>query len=268
MPALDEKTGLKECSKCHIEKSAQSFSKDAKRKDGLNPWCRDCKNFCRRERNRKRNPPAFDSDSNTKKCSKCGERKDVANFTKRSASKDGLHYWCKSCVKFFSDVEWLEGRLESQKKYAEKNRDRIDARRKAYQQTEEYKELQKTYYTKDPERYRGYTNKRRIIKEQACVEGEPTPTTSGLRFRDGDCCYYCKDVLDFEVQVGRKFSNSAATVEHLIPLFKGGKHTYENTVLSCRKCNSQKGAKTEEEYYEYLKNIEKNEKIIEYTDLN
>ena len=268
MPLLDETTGLKECSKCKESKYPDRFSKAPERKDGLNPWCKDCKNRRKRERNRERNPPLFNAETNTKKCSKCGEQKDVSNFTKRSSSKDGFHYWCRSCVKFFSDVEWLEGRRESQKKYTERNKDKIATRRKAYQQTDAYKELQKTYYAKDPERYRGYTNKRRILKGQACVEGEPTPTIEGLRTRDGDYCYYCSSLLDFEVQVNRKFSNSAATVEHLTPIFREGTHTYDNTVLACRKCNSQKGAKTEEEYYEYLKNIEKHEKIIEYTDLD
>ena len=33
----------------------------------------------------------------TKKCSKCKEVKPVAEYYKRSASKDGLFYQCKTC---------------------------------------------------------------------------------------------------------------------------------------------------------------------------
>jgi len=33
----------------------------------------------------------------TKKCSKCGEVKAVAGFSKNKVNKDGLCYWCKKC---------------------------------------------------------------------------------------------------------------------------------------------------------------------------
>lgn len=35
--------------------------------------------------------------TNTKPCKKCGETKDLSEFSKCKASKDGLQYWCKPC---------------------------------------------------------------------------------------------------------------------------------------------------------------------------
>ncbi len=36
-----------------------------------------------------------------KSCSKCGVKKSLDEFYKRSSSRDGLHPWCKGCVAFY-----------------------------------------------------------------------------------------------------------------------------------------------------------------------
>ena len=60
--------------------------------------------------------------------------------------------------------------------------------------------------------------------------------------------------MDFKKGVGRKFNNDMATIEHLIPLARGGEHTFENTVLACRFCNISRGAKSQEEFEKSLFN--------------
>ena len=59
---------------------------------------------------------------------------------------------------------------------------------------------------------------------------------------EGNICYYC----GCEIK-GKK------TIDHKIPVVKGGTNGNENLVLSCVHCNTQKGSKTEEEYREWLK---------------
>ena len=47
-------------------------------------------------------------------------------------------------------------------------------------------------------------------------------------------CIYC----------GRKFGEDLPpTLDHIIPLSKGGEHTRENAQMLCRSCNSKKSAK-------------------------
>ena len=75
-----------------------------------------------------------------------------------------------------------------------------------------------------------------------------------LKKKFGTKCYYCEKDMDFSVGAGRKFNRDMATIEHLIPLARGGEHTFENTVLACRHCNISKNAKSEEEF-EIYKNI-------------
>ena len=52
--------------------------------------------------------------------------------------------------------------------------------------------------------------------------------------RDGGTCQYCGDPVE------RKTS----TLDHVHPISKGGKTTWENTVTACAPCNSDKADKT------------------------
>ena len=47
-------------------------------------------------------------------------------------------------------------------------------------------------------------------------------------------CYHC----------GAKFSKELLTMDHLIPISRGGKTTKHNCVVSCKDCNSKKGQLT------------------------
>ena len=47
-------------------------------------------------------------------------------------------------------------------------------------------------------------------------------------------CYFCK----------KKYSTSELTMDHLIPLVRGGKSVKNNIVTACKSCNSQKKYET------------------------
>lgn len=47
-------------------------------------------------------------------------------------------------------------------------------------------------------------------------------------------CYHC----------GKSFSSEDLTMDHLVPLVRGGKTGKNNVVVSCKKCNSEKSFKT------------------------
>jgi 5-methylcytosine-specific restriction endonuclease McrA len=51
--------------------------------------------------------------------------------------------------------------------------------------------------------------------------------------RDGSACYLChKELSEYEI-----------TLDHVIPLCRGGTHTADNLKVACRSCNSRKGRK-------------------------
>lgn len=55
-------------------------------------------------------------------------------------------------------------------------------------------------------------------------------------------CYYC----------GRKTTFKALTMDHLVPLARGGRSTKDNLVPSCKKCNNRKKSMLPLEWEEYL----------------
>ena len=52
--------------------------------------------------------------------------------------------------------------------------------------------------------------------------------------RDEYVCQYCF----------RRLTKNDATIDHVIPKSKGGKHTWENLVTCCHNCNNYKGSKS------------------------
>jgi 5-methylcytosine-specific restriction endonuclease McrA len=60
-----------------------------------------------------------------------------------------------------------------------------------------------------------------------------------LRQRDNDTCRICGRTVDF----GKKAPDpSAATIDHVVALARGGEHSYRNTQLAHLRCNTSKGA--------------------------
>jgi 5-methylcytosine-specific restriction endonuclease McrA len=55
-----------------------------------------------------------------------------------------------------------------------------------------------------------------------------------IHARDNYTCQYCG-------------SERNLSIDHIMPVSRGGKSTWENTVTACQKCNSKKGNKTPEE---------------------
>ncbi|MBX3041752.1 MAG: HNH endonuclease [Bdellovibrionaceae bacterium] len=46
---------------------------------------------------------------------------------------------------------------------------------------------------------------------------------------------------------GKRFSPAELTMDHLLPIARGGKSTKKNCVPSCKTCNTEKGSKTRAE---------------------
>ena len=61
--------------------------------------------------------------------------------------------------------------------------------------------------------------------------------------RDRYTCQYC----------GRHFSN--LTIDHVIPRYQNGPHTWENLVAACSNCNRRKGGRTPEQANMKLLNV-------------
>jgi 5-methylcytosine-specific restriction protein A len=59
-------------------------------------------------------------------------------------------------------------------------------------------------------------------------------------------CYYC----------GRLFEPRDLTMDHIVPLARGGKSTKENLVACCKECNNKKKTLLPIEWEEYMNKLE------------
>ena len=76
--------------------------------------------------------------------------------------------------------------------------------------------------------------------------------------RDQYTCQYCE----------QDFPTSLLTLDHVMPLSRGGKTTWENVVTACKKCNNKKGNQRLYEAQMQLKRQPKTPSILTYLQLN
>ncbi|MBU0485144.1 MAG: HNH endonuclease [Proteobacteria bacterium] len=60
------------------------------------------------------------------------------------------------------------------------------------------------------------------------------------------CCYYC----------GQQVGGGELTMDHIVPLSRGGKSTKANLVPTCKSCNNKKKTMLPLEWEEYMENID------------
>ncbi len=69
------------------------------------------------------------------------------------------------------------------------------------------------------------------------------------RKRSSGICYYCS----------RKFKADELTMDHLVPVARGGRSVAGNVVPACKECNNKKKYLLPMEWEEYLNAIKKEE---------
>jgi 5-methylcytosine-specific restriction enzyme A len=70
------------------------------------------------------------------------------------------------------------------------------------------------------------------------------------KIANGGSCYYCANFL----------AKDQITMDHVIPISRGGKSTQGNIVMACRSCNQAKESMTIMEWDEYLSRLKQSTK--------
>lgn len=174
-------------------------------------------------------------------CVTCQVPKQPAEFHKDNSNSDGYRNECKTCV------------LKR-----ERNRYANDSDR--------YRELRRQQRAQDIERFRAVDmaryhrnrdkrialataafHKRRAL--MLTIETDKGITVPALRKIHGDQCCYCKTTMVFKSQpAALGIKPERATIEHILPLSRGGTHTFDNVTLACHSCNVRKNSKTVDEW--------------------
>lgn len=114
---------------------------------------------------------------------------------------------------------------------------RNDRRRRRPKEREKERERPLGYFVSDASELSKEKQKARDLKNTPWWRKK---TAQGL-------CHYCK----------RKFEPDGLTMDHIIPLVRGGKSERNNLVPCCRECNSKKKFLLPAEWREYLETIKK-----------
>jgi 5-methylcytosine-specific restriction endonuclease McrA len=176
-------------------------------------------------------------------------------FAADKQKTDGRRRTCRACDKERRRLQWqanLEREHERRRRYREQNAEQVAQAKRAYQagkgkersvawekrykSTPAGRAMQREAQRRYGQTERGrLTNRVRSAKRWALLKGATGTFTredwQRVVANQGCRCFYCH----------QNFTKARpATMDHVIPLSKGGPHTPENIVAACRVCNSRK----------------------------
>lgn len=143
--------------------------------------------------------------------------------------------------------KWLAEQERLKQEQMERTRKRREAEKEAHHrfgecvvcgsQYETYNPAQKTCCTKCSRKLANARKQNRIPKEQMI---DSDITLEALYRRDSGVCYLCGKQCDWDDKDGNKVGPSYPSIDHLIPVARGGLHSWSNVRLAHFKCNADK----------------------------
>lgn len=164
-------------------------------------------------------------------CTKCDTAKPLSEFHRDAKSPGGLRRQCKTC-RCSQTLEWWyshqERQLARHRDYVDENRERV-------------REIDTQRYERDRDNRIDLATSVGHARRARAQGGDYDfkVTRAAIRQRDGDACHYCGRTMDF-ARTQRTITAEKATIEHVVPISAAGGHTFENVVLACWGCNSEK----------------------------
>ena len=156
-----------------------------------------------------------------KTCTKCKILKSTLDFGAEKRTKTGLQSACKACQN------------DRGKKRYSQIKEHAKSMAKEYRQNNYTKriEIERKSRLKNKEKYRTFRSQRQSYRNYILNEKRFLILPKELRKIYSSECFKC----------GSKDSQS---LDHIIPLSKGGRHSIGNIMTLCISCNASKGSKT------------------------
>lgn len=175
-----------------------------------------------------------------KRCIRCKQTKHTEAFHKDASRVDGLNSACITCQKEKDALRYLRNRDHILKT---KKEDKINNPEKykkwsqtSYFNQHEYNKLRvKLWKQTNPDKVR-IADLRKKAKRKFALE-----TAEVNNFTIEDWLALC-EAVDYKCAYCRK--ETKLTVDHVVPLIRGGEHTLVNIIPLCKSCNSSKNNKT------------------------
>ena len=221
---------LVHCARCQQNKSPDAFCRAHKGEERRQRYCKSCMAALRREERTKikaKNLQESPRPTGLIRCQRCHQSKPTNEFYKDITRKNGLCSKCRACVDL------------SNKSYAATHKEQIAMHNKAYgpfYRAANQKKIRRdiaTWEKKNPDKVkasRDRKNRSRLarMRHASIIESIDMDI---IYLRDKKICSLCHTSV----------KRSDATLDHIVPLSKGGNHTYANVALAHHRCNSSKG---------------------------
>ncbi len=169
----------------------------------------------------------------TKKCTKCGDTKDINEFNKDRSKIDGLRPSCRSCKKI-NDNDWYKRNKVRCREWGIKYR-----RGEKREEILDRKRIYTAAHRMDKKKYDAAAQHYRKGRSDELVsDGTVTvPYLAELLLSQNGKCFHCGNGLDFD-------NPKTIHLDHLVSSKDGGKHTKLNVAWSCESCNCSKKGKS------------------------
>jgi 5-methylcytosine-specific restriction endonuclease McrA len=186
------------------------------------------------------------ADSNRKPCTTCGEVKPLDDFHPQPSAPDGRRWRCKVCTRAYYrayakaryDANPESERARSRGRYAADPSGPIErAAARARSHPEDVRRYTKNWRAANPEKRIAASYMRRALTS-AAVAGDVDLRL--LWVRQCGVCSLCSRPIDHALTWPDPLSKS---VDHIVPLSKGGTHEQSNLAWTHLVCNLKKGAK-------------------------
>lgn len=152
-----------------------------------------------------------------KRCPSCDTYKPRSEFRLRTGFTTAVASWCKECSKKSCKKWYAENREASINYSAEWRKNNPEL----------YREQMRKWRTENPQRKNELEHRRRTRKQD---NGVYAISPRDMRYLAGSCVY-CGSLENI-------------TMDHVIPISRGGTHGIGNLVPCCLSCNTKKNDKT------------------------
>lgn len=245
---------VKRCSRCTQSKLLEEFGKNRSNSDGLSCACRQCR---KEDRKLSGADKAYNQRPEVKARKLEWERKPENKSKKNEYSKEYQRQYLSNpenvakrkerrktyIPRYKIDEAAYEERRESLRKYYQENREKIIAKSREYwEQHREYTiDYGRQYYEKNRDTILEKRRDNPIISRVYCHKRRALKSNSTGQFTKLEWENLCQQ---YDYKCLRCGQVKPLTVDHVIPLTKGGTNDIGNIQPLCYSCNSSKRSKS------------------------
>ncbi|MGO9652805.1 HNH endonuclease [Mycobacterium sp.] len=170
-----------------------------------------------------------------KTCTRCEKEPPLDRFYRDPTGHGGYRSICKTCMSARMKTWYADNQV--------RQRDRQRVRFAANNATIRERDMERYRRNRDARLQLAIeATHRRRARLKGADRADRGISYKALRERDGSKCYHCGAEMSFDTKKYGEYEPRRATIEHIVPISRGGLHIWDNVALACWECNIRRGA--------------------------